>query len=326
MPRPSGRPVPARTSVEPGTLRALRAEPDPDRRREGLGALLRSGHGAQVAGAAELAADRGITELRPALLAAWDRLYVEAERLDPTCAGKAGCALALHALDHPDRAPFVRGATHIQMQPMWPRPEDVAPPLRAACVHALATFGGVEALLVIAVALADPHEAVRAAAARGLAFAGEPAAAAMALQLLRSPEPDHGVIADALAAFASLRPREAAAEAERVLSTASEPREVAVLLALGQARVDSLFPLLDRRVAPDNRPDVRRAAIVALGLSRSTEARNRLLGLVREAALRDATDAIAALASLSQSAALRAEVAGVAAGRGLESAIEAAFG
>ena len=148
-------------------VRALRDADDKTLLAELPASLL--GWGPIVAMAAELAGSRGLVALQPALAAAWARLEEDPVTRDPGCTGKAACAAALDALDHKDRGLFLRGASYVQMQPVWGRSEDKAGELRARCLFALARFGGTEALVALAKGLADPLPEVRAAAEIGRA-------------------------------------------------------------------------------------------------------------------------------------------------------------
>jgi HEAT repeat protein len=306
-------------------VRALRGEADEALLRAGLTRGLSDPFGAVVAAAADLAAERELSALRPAIVAAWERLYEDAGQVDPGCVGKAACATALDRLDHPDRSPFLRGARWVQMQPVWGGSVDAAGPLRARCAMALARFGGTEALMALARALGDPLAPVRSAAAQALPSTGDPAAAALALLRVRAPDPEASVTADALGALLALRPDEGLSQAEELLQRGGELAELTTL-ALGQSRLPGALPLLEARLQLGWRAADREVVYVALGLLRSDEARDRLLQQVRRAPLSDARAAIRALASVAQTDALRAAVQAAADGRGLDDAIAEAFG
>src|SRR5438552_4076092 len=68
-----------------------------------------------VAKAAELAAELRPGDLTPDLLSAFDRLFENLPKSDPQCWGKNAIARALKDLDYGVAAPFLRGATHVQM-------------------------------------------------------------------------------------------------------------------------------------------------------------------------------------------------------------------
>ena len=306
-------------------IRSLHHETDDEVVVVVLQRALATGHFSVVAAAAELAADRELAQLHPPLISAWERLYVNAREADPSCTGKWACAAALDKLECADRAPFERGATYIQMQPSFPTPEDTASGLRARCVLALARLGGLDALMTIAVALSDTHDQVRSAAATGLAFTGEAAAAAMALQKILALDPEPAVTADALGSLIALRPAEGLACAARLLDGEDRDLPQCIVLVLGHSGQDGAVPLLVRESERAGTVAYRKAVFVAMGLLRSVASKAALLSIVRTGPLSDARFAIAALATQSHSDAMRAAVIEAAAGRDLDQVVESSF-
>src|SRR5437016_570804 len=71
-----------------------------------------------VAKAASLAGELLLRELEPDLVRAFERLLDDPKR-DPQCWGKNAIAQALKELEHAQSAVFLRGAMHIQMEPVW---------------------------------------------------------------------------------------------------------------------------------------------------------------------------------------------------------------
>lgn len=278
-----------------------------------------------MAAAAELAAERELTDLSEPLLAAWNRLYVHASQSDPACVGKLACATALDRLEYPVRTPFERGATYVQTQPSYAGAEDVASGMRARCILALSRFGGVDALMAIAVALSDSHDQVRSAAASGLAFTGEAAAAAMAQQKISAGDREPSVTADALGSLIALRPPEGLACAVRLLDRQDRHLPELIVLELGRSGQAGALDLLLRESTRPAPAAYRKAVFVAIGLLRSDESKAALLAIVHGSPDTDARLAIAALATQSQGDTMRSAVAHAAAGRGLDDEIEREF-
>ena len=90
-----------------------------------------------VAEAAKAAGEIHAADLIPELLAAYSRLFEDPVRTDPKCWGKTAIIKALITLDDSESPPFVRGSTHVQMEPVWGKVEDAAGPLRSNCILAL---------------------------------------------------------------------------------------------------------------------------------------------------------------------------------------------
>jgi HEAT repeat protein len=200
-----------------------------------------------VSKAAAAAGDLQLKELAPDLTAAFDRFFIDAVKADPQCWAKTAIAKALENLGHRDPGVYLRGITHVQLEPVWGGREDSAGTLRGACAHALVEtdLGAFEALTHIADLLADPEKPVRIDAARAIAHLGL-AAGAVALRvkaLLGDREPE--VTAECFAALLSLAPHsavlfvarfldaadpEVAAEAATVLAASSEPEALDIVL------------------------------------------------------------------------------------------------
>ena len=167
---------------------------------------------------------------------------------------------------------------------------------------------------------------MRAAAAQALRGTGEAAAAALAVLVIRRGDEARGVVADALGSLLALRPDEGLAEATRLLRGDDEELVELAALALGQSHLPEALTPLEEALTTAFRPGPRRTLLLAMGLLRSEPARVRLLTVVRAGPLGDARAAIEALGASAVGVGLRVKVEEAAKGRGLEAAIEAAFG
>jgi hypothetical protein len=84
-----------------------------------------------------MAAELPAPELLPDLLGAFDRLFEDPVKRDPQYWCKNAIGRALKDLGRRQSTAFLRGAVHIQMEPIWGRQEDGAGPLRGICLLAL---------------------------------------------------------------------------------------------------------------------------------------------------------------------------------------------
>jgi hypothetical protein len=91
-----------------------------------------------VSEAARTAGEIRALDLIPDLLAAYSRLFEDPVKRDPKCWGKTAIIKALTIMDYNESPPYVRGSTHIQMEPVWGGQEDAAGKLRSNCILALA--------------------------------------------------------------------------------------------------------------------------------------------------------------------------------------------
>jgi len=117
-----------------------------------------------VAEATKAANELRILEVIPDLLSAYARLFENPVKADPKCWGKTAIIRALTAMDYSDSPPFLRGSTHIQMEPVWGGQEDAAGPLRSTCILALPQCTDLrrsDVFRCLVDALTDPLDPVR---------------------------------------------------------------------------------------------------------------------------------------------------------------------
>src|SRR5436305_15323089 len=114
-------------------------------------------------------------EVGPELVAAVDRLFEKPTERDPQCWGKNAIAKALMELGYRQSAPYLRGARHVEMEPVWGGPEDTASTLRGVCTLGLVTCQDArrESILRVLVdGVTDPKLTVRVEAVRAVAEMG----------------------------------------------------------------------------------------------------------------------------------------------------------
>lgn len=248
-----------------------RGSPSPECARE-LKGFLATGPGLVVAGAARAAAELGMSELVPDLLKAYDRLFEDPVKVDPRCTGKIAIVESLLKLDAGGPAPFLRGVRYTQHEPAFGGSVDTAPALRGLSAHAL--FGRMlqqEALLEILPLLVDPEPAARAEAAVAIGDgAGVEIEATLRLKVLAGDAEPEVLSACFKALLKAGRERSIAFVADRLDPARGAEAELAAL-ALGESHLESALPALrDAARSPD--AGLRRAALVGLALSRSSEA------------------------------------------------------
>ena len=290
--------VPRKIDVEIEQLGTLRTAP-PDQALPALRKALADRVSLVAAKAAKVAAERQFRELIPDLLRAFDRLFEKPVERDPQCWGKIAIANTLRDLDYNESAPYLRGARHVQMEPVWNGESDTAQPLRGACLLALIActdLDRVEILRCLVDALAEAEPVVRVEAARALvAMEGDEPALLLRLKArIGDEEPD--VLAQV---FDGLLHLEGAAAvpflAAFLYSRKPGPRDEAAL-ALGSSRVPAAVQELKRALETTHDLGFREILFRALSLSREPDALDLLLGTVKTARLHEAVAALDALA------------------------------
>ncbi len=280
----------------------------------GLTKALR-GKTAIVAGkAARIAADRGLTELRAEIEAAFERLLGQPTKDDPGCLGKTALGEACDTLESMRHDLFLRGTRCVHPEPGWGETIDRSAGLRIRCLHALFRLHHEDAENEAARLLADATPQVRAGAAAALAN-GNPAAGVPLLRYkILVGDTHEAVMGDAFGSLLALDPEGSVEFLTGLLQHPDAAVADAAALALGESRrISAAAPLiawsedlLDHRV---------RVAYVALALLRSPAAVSHLLAQIREGSSERATAAARALGPFAYDPQTDTEVRSAAAGR-----------
>jgi HEAT repeat protein len=251
-----------------------------------------------AAKAAKVAAELQLRELLPDLLAAFDRLFENPAERDPQCWGKNAVAKALVDLDFRESAPYLRGARHIQMEPVWGGQQDTAQTLRGTCLLALPACHDIErddVLRALVDALTEPDAPVRADAVAALGQM-EGTEAALVLRLkARVGDEDPQVTGQALEALLRIERDAAIPFAAAFLNAGNEVAEEAAL-ALGSSRLPQALDVLKDAWQHTRSAQFRETLLRGISAIRQPEAMEFLLGLVRSGRMQDARAALEALA------------------------------
>jgi hypothetical protein len=251
-----------------------------------------------VAKAAKLAAELHNEELLPDLQAAFDRLMEKPVERDPQCWGKNAIATALVALNYRESARFLRGARHIQMEPVWGGEADTAATLRGICLLALPSCTDVrreEILRCLVDALTERAHTVRLDAVRAIAQM-EGAEAPLLLRLKgRVGDEESEVIGQVFDSLLRLEGAEALPFLGGFLQSKKEELREEAALALGASRLPAAVELLREALAVARDPQFRGVLMRAVSASRQPAAIELLLDLYRNGRAADSAAALAAL-------------------------------
>ena len=250
-----------------------------------------------AAKAANLAAELDIREVIPDLRRAFDRFFDDPVKSDPQCWGKNAIAKALKQLEHREAAPYLRGAAHIQKEPVWGGQQDTAGPLRGICLLALPGCPDIErehVLRHLVNGMTEVDPAVRADAARSLAeMQGEDCALLLRLKA-RCGDEEPAVTGQVLESLLAIERREGLAFVKGFLEAGDAIAEEAAL-AIGGSRLEPGVELLLECWKTARGAEFRQAILRALSISRNESAVEFLQALVAEGRPQDAADARAAL-------------------------------
>jgi HEAT repeat protein len=151
-------------------IEELRAAPDESARTQ-LRTALKDRNNFLTAKAAAIAAARRFQELIPDLVTSFERFLRDPVKSDPQCWAKNAIAKALIDLGHDDAAVFLKGVSHIQLEPVWGGVEDTATTLRSSCAMGLiaSRLDSFSILVHLTDLLNDLKTPVRVNAARAMA-------------------------------------------------------------------------------------------------------------------------------------------------------------
>jgi hypothetical protein len=193
-----------------------------------------------VAKAARLIGNAQWIELNPEMVVAFDRMIAKGATIDRACAAMIAIARALVQFDCDAPDLYLRGIQHVQMEASYGPAIDTATELREVCAMGLANSTYPHKLRDLVPLLVDKEWRVRAGVIRAIGVIGTDAASLLLRFKMLSGDKDPEVMSDCF---------------------------VAVLTVEGAAGV----PLVARFVESDN-PEVREAAILAIGASRRADA------------------------------------------------------
>ena len=294
---------------------ALRRDPVTSRTIDTLRDALHARTSHVVAKAAQVSGELGLRVLVADLASAFDRFLVNPVKTDPGCRAKVQIVRALVELGEDAGTVFLRGVRHRQMEPVFGGREDTAAELRGLCAMGLVRVGHADALVELAELLADPEAAARAAAARALAYADEPAGEPLLRLRALTGDADPGALSEYLGALLSLAPARSLGFVERLLDHRDAVVQESAAVALGACRLREALPVLRRWWERTADLDLRRTALLAIAMLRHEDAIAFLLLLVAAGAGPDARDAIAALGTYRHDDALRGRVEAAIEGR-----------
>lgn len=289
--------MPKRPTLEDrlAELDALRGEPKTDATVEALRHALGLKNSFIVARAAELVGEFELRELGDALVSAFDRLIDAGHEVDKGCRGKLAVVDALQKMNTGEDRVFLRGAMHVQMEPVYGGRVDTAGGLRNTSAIGLVRMNHPESLLVLADLLADPDSGVRSDAARTLAYRGAADGLPLLRMRVRMGDEDPNVLTECLLAMLQLDAGRSLDFVEAVFLGADPLLSESAALAVGQSRQPEGLDRLRRWWNQTQDKDLRKTLVLAIAMLRTDDATAYLIAQVGQGRYDDACDAVDAL-------------------------------
>jgi hypothetical protein len=249
-----------------------------------------------IASAAKLIAQQQLQRFAPLLAGAYRALAELRPQSDPGCHAKEALLVALETLEHAEAELFAEAAVYVQYERSKQTERDTGARVRARGVLGLARLGHEDALPIFGACLGDREPLLRLAAAQAIAHRGQRDGAGLLLLRLGAGDELPELAIECLRGLFAIAPDHALRYAQRSLRTGTDAQRDQTLHALGSANDERAIELLSTELEQASLAPAREQVIAALGLSRRSSARERLLSLVREGRPSDASAALSALA------------------------------
>lgn len=243
--------------------------------------FLASANNIVVAKTAQVVAERRITELIPQLVAAFDRFMKNPLKTDKGCLAKTAIVEALDKLEYQESDVFLRGIRHVQMEPVYGGHKDTAANLRARCALAFARIDYKEVFFELSTLLADPEIQPRIAAVRSFTcLVCETSELLLRLKILTGDE-EPQVLSECFAGLMSIAPKRSLDFVAGFLNSSDLFIAEGAALALGESREAQAFEILRNSWEDSLNHEFKERLLLPIALTRSDEAFDFLIDVVR---------------------------------------------
>jgi hypothetical protein len=275
--------MPPRQSIDDKLrlLREIRNQGDVNTIREAVTKYLSDGSNLVVAEAAKLVGEFELSGFEPVLLAAWERLFNQADRIkaDKGCAAKAAIIESLGRLSYDEPEFFLEAIVYQQVEPAWPKANDTAENVRAGSAFALACSKRLRAVdkLNAFVDYMQGTRVDRVSAVKAIAATGSESALPLLRLKLLSGDGEVEVLGACMAGLLELAPESSIPLVARFLANLNEEIVLEAAAALGTCgRPKAIEALISTwKKAIDT--EIQRSLVISIGLSRDPVAVNFLI-------------------------------------------------
>lgn len=267
-----------------------------------------------VADAAQIVGERGLADLVPEMVAAFERFMEDPAESDKQCRALIAIVTALNKLEYDKEDVFLSGIHHVQPGNSW-GDDDAAAPLRGHSAFGLVRINYPGVVLLLADLLADPARAARAAAVQALGATGSAAAPPLLRYKARSGDKDPAVTAECLTTLMHAFPKESLAFVAGFLRSPSEAIQEGAAFALAESRRADALDALTQHWPQARHGTLQEVILLAISTTRLPGAIDFLLEVLasdRQAA----TPALAALAIHRHNDAVKERIAAIVAKKG----------
>jgi hypothetical protein len=257
-----------------------------------------------VAKAAELVAKIEDHDFASELVTAFQRFTREPSKTDKGCAAKIAIVKALLASDCDDDEVFRVGVRHVQFEPVWGGRADTAAPLRALCALGLVQIGSPDAMIELAMLLADPEADGRIGAAHALGNCGPTAAPLLRFKALAG-DSELSVLSECLNSLMKIAPSGSLEFVARFVDPAYPGLYEPAAIALAESRLPEVVEVLREKWTATFDREFKQTLLLPIALTRSDAACDFLISLLETGEVTISTAVIRALSIYRGDATIR---------------------
>lgn len=261
-----------------------------------------------VAKAARILGGAQWIELTGEMTAAFDRMIEKGAAIDKACAAMIAIARALVQMDFDAPELYRRGMRHVQMEASWGPAVDTAVELRAVCAMGLANSAYPHKLRELIPLLVDTEWQARAGAVRAVAAVGTESASLLLRFKMLQGDKDAEVMSECFAAMLSIAGSEGVPLVAGFARADNPEVRDAAILAMGASRRADAVEWLIAEFAKSAAVPLRKCVLLSLSTSRSEAAVTFLLNLIRNAPAATSALAVDALSIHARDEHLREQV------------------
>jgi HEAT repeat protein len=273
--------------------------------------------------AAKTAGELRSSQLVPDLVAAFDRLMENPQKLDKGCAALTEIVAALYEMDHLEPDIYLKGIHHVQMEGSYGPPVDAASKLRAFSALGLSRTRHPSALDEIVALLVDSEPQARIGAVRALASNGGEAGTLLLKLKILTGDDEPEVTAECFSGLLANGSEKSLLFVAKYADADDPAIAEAAILAIGSSRLPAAFDRLKEKW--DNRAGaaLKRVLLFAMAMIRSEAAIAFLISLLEDSNPQTARDSLTALAIYRDNEKIRRSVEDALSRRGDKNLIEA---
>jgi len=282
------------TEEKLGMLRELEKGPVSPDMIEELSRAISGANNILVAKASQVAGKRGIIDLIPNMVKAFDRFMKNPIRTDKGCLAKESIIEALDTLCYEEVDIFVRGIKYNQREPSYLGANDTAAVLRGKCAFALSRIGYSEIFFDLCGLLMDSESQSRIAAAITLGNLPRDESELLLRIKILAGDKEPSVLKECFTSLIRINPERSITFIAEFLTPKDTILSELAAFALGESRQESAFEILRKQRENIMYSVFQDMLLLPIAMTRIEEAFEYLLEVIKSDHQESAVEAVKA--------------------------------